>query len=385
MHSLYLLVLLPPHGRPNPAAAASATPAPAPAGTASVTSALPSAVERPSRSEAVRPPLSSLQALLPPPAASAARPSLLSASRRAQCTSGPASSALNKPRGPLLVSEAAARKRRSFHTETPVPTRALDLSLLPRSSRLDDNGFGPRGRCAVVGASGSLLSARHGAFIDSHDQVFRVNRVRTRGFEEHVGTRTTANLFWGHAAHVTLYDAQQSVLPPARRAIGLVVPAKAKDIAFYFDAVANRSRGRGRGGGGGRGGGAASQPPPPSSPPPLLLVEPRVYVFAVAALCAATHNGRDWPAPSAVLRPSTGMIAAVFAMQACRNVSLFGLRTQPPCAPHHYFDSPPARCTSAVPSRYDHSFHWFEKEHEILAQWAGRAEPAEGLARVTVY
>ena len=59
----------------------------------------------------------------------------------------------------------------------------------------------------------------------------------------------------------------------------------------------------------------------------------------------------------------------VWALQACRNVSLFGLSTGDACAPFHYFDPPPSPCSLAVPERYDHPFHWFEREHALYRGW----------------
>ena len=275
-----------------------------------------------------------------------------------QCTSSAQRSIKGVERVPLLMSSAQAAKQARFQTETPLPTEGLDLRLLPSSSRLDDNGFGPRKSCAVVGASGSVLAARHGDIIDSHQHVLRINRVLTRGFEAHVGHRTTLNLFWGHRSHLHLWMRQQHVLPPAERARGLVVAVKAKDVSFFFEAAANFSRAT-------AGSTAGSAPPAP-----LLLMSDRVYLKAVAHLCRATDNGREWPTDYPLMRPSSGMLAVVFALQACRNVSLFGLSTGDPCAPHHYFDEPPSPCTSAVPDRYNHPFHWFEREHEIYREWA---------------
>ena len=165
-----------------------------------------------------------------------------------------------------------------------LPTAGLDLSLLPASSRLDDNGFGARRSCAVVGASGSVLAARDGALIDAHQHVLRINRVRTRGFEAHVGSRTTLNLFWGHSTHLERWQAQQRALPPGARARGLVVPVKALDVSFFFEAAANLTRG-----------GAAP-------PAPLLLVSERVYQKVV-------HPLPPLRAPCAVHRVLPGFVA----------------------------------------------------------------------------
>jgi len=173
--------------------------------------------------------------------------------------------------------------------------------------------------------------------------------VRTAGFEEYVGRRTSWNFFWGHKVHLDSFEEATRKLPAARRQIGLVVPVKALDVTFFFEAAANRS-----------GGGGA----------PLFLASDRVYNRALAHLCKATRSGAEWPTESPFMRPSSGLLAVVFALQACRNVTLYGLSNPKPCAPHHYFDAPPKPCTTAVPAKYDHPFHWFEREHELYAAWA---------------
>ena len=268
--------------------------------------------------------------------------------RRQQCNTKIVKDVGGAKHFPLLASQSVA-KTRMFHAEHLLSTDGLQLHRLPTSSRLDDNGFGARRSCAVVGASGSVLDARRGREIDAHDAVARINVVRTAGFEEHVGRRTSWNFFWGHKVHLDSFEEATRKLPAARRQIGLVVPVKALDVTFFFEAAANRS-----------GGGGA----------PLFLASDRVYNRALAHLCKATRSGAEWPTESPFMRPSSGLLAVVFALQACRNVTLYGLTNPKPCAPHHYFDAPPKPCSSAVPTKYDHPFHWFEREHELYAAWA---------------
>ncbi|KAK3286369.1 hypothetical protein CYMTET_6071 [Cymbomonas tetramitiformis] len=66
-----------------------------------------------------------------------------------------------------------------------------------------ENGAPPYSSCAVVGNAGHLISARHGTWIDRHELVMRFNRQVIKGYERHVGTRTThrvLNLSDGMAA-----------------------------------------------------------------------------------------------------------------------------------------------------------------------------------------
>lgn len=50
------------------------------------------------------------------------------------------------------------------------------------------------GSCAVVGSSGIMLHHELGAEIDSHDVVIRFNSAPIKGFEKHVGSKTTHRL-----------------------------------------------------------------------------------------------------------------------------------------------------------------------------------------------
>ncbi|KAK3280217.1 hypothetical protein CYMTET_11936 [Cymbomonas tetramitiformis] len=75
-----------------------------------------------------------------------------------------------------------------------VPAGLMDV--LPKADYLGVHY--PRGglwrSCAVVGNSGLLLKYRQGRAIDAHDAVFRFNDAPTKGFEDHVGRRTTLRI-----------------------------------------------------------------------------------------------------------------------------------------------------------------------------------------------
>ena len=49
---------------------------------------------------------------------------------------------------------------------------------------------------AVVGSSGSLIGQRHGADIDKHDVIIRMNSAGFKGHEVDVGSRTDLRIGW---------------------------------------------------------------------------------------------------------------------------------------------------------------------------------------------
>lgn len=58
--------------------------------------------------------------------------------------------------------------------------------------------------CAVVGNGGSLLLHKLGKRIDAADAVIRFNGGITKGFETHVGTKTTVRLV--NTQHLGFYE-----------------------------------------------------------------------------------------------------------------------------------------------------------------------------------
>tara|TARA_Y100001949_G_scaffold107464_1_gene90736 strand:- start:255 stop:1085 length:831 start_codon:yes stop_codon:yes gene_type:complete len=52
----------------------------------------------------------------------------------------------------------------------------------------------PDETCAVVGNSGLALQHKHGSLIDGHDVVIRCNDAPTKGYEEHVGSKSSIRM-----------------------------------------------------------------------------------------------------------------------------------------------------------------------------------------------
>ena len=82
-------------------------------------------------------------------------------------------------------------------------THKVSLSEAQRELVPEDGKPSRRFRtCALVGNARSLLKKSHGADIDAHDAVMRLNQATTVGFEKHVGKKTTFRLInskWAQA------------------------------------------------------------------------------------------------------------------------------------------------------------------------------------------
>lgn len=87
----------------------------------------------------------------------------------------------------IAVSSSPGKSRKSKLADV---TKGL-LDLLPPQDVIFGKNFT---RCAVIGSSGILLRYHNGKEIDGHDMVLRFNSARTKGFEKHVGGKTTHRL-----------------------------------------------------------------------------------------------------------------------------------------------------------------------------------------------
>ena len=65
------------------------------------------------------------------------------------------------------------------------------LNVLPDRDLLNETHYGS---CAIVGSAGLLLTQEFGREIDEHEAIFRFNIAPAKGFEKHVGSRTTLRL-----------------------------------------------------------------------------------------------------------------------------------------------------------------------------------------------
>ncbi|NXN22461.1 SIA4B sialyltransferase, partial [Nycticryphes semicollaris] len=163
------------------------------------------------------------------------------------------------------------------------------------------------GTCAVVGNSGRLRGSGHGLQIDTHDCVLRLNRAKITGFEQDVGVRTT---------HHFMYPESAVDLGPGVHLV--LIPFKPLDLQWVASAFSTGE---------------------------LTHTYTRVKQFIKAdrnkvlilspAFLKYIHD--NWTQHRGRY-PSTGFTALVFALHACKQVSVFGFGADRDGNWHHYWE-----------------------------------------------
>ncbi|XP_044076853.1 CMP-N-acetylneuraminate-beta-galactosamide-alpha-2,3-sialyltransferase 2-like isoform X2 [Siniperca chuatsi] len=193
--------------------------------------------------------------------------------------------------------------------------------------------------CAVVGNSGNLQRSGYGNLINSHDSVIRMNKAVTRGFEKDVGNRTT---------HHFLYP--ESAVDVDRGVSLVLLPFKLRDLEWLTSALSTgkvkmtymRVKERVE-----------------ADKDKVLVVNPVFFKYVYDRW--TEHQGRY---------PSTGMLAIIFALHTCDQVSVFGYGANQQGNWHHYWEE--NRYAGAFRKTGVHSadfetkiIHQLAKEHKI--------------------
>lgn len=161
--------------------------------------------------------------------------------------------------------------------------------------------------CAVVGNSGNLRESKYGALINSHSIVFRMNKATTAGFEQDVGNKTTHHFMYPESA-VDLQPGVHLVLLPFKlRDLQWVTSALSTgEIKTTYVRVKERVQ---------------------AEKDKIIVVNPAFFKYTHDHW--TEHHGRY---------PSTGMLAIVFALHLCDEVSVFGYGADLQGNWHHYWE-----------------------------------------------
>ncbi|XP_065141935.1 CMP-N-acetylneuraminate-beta-galactosamide-alpha-2,3-sialyltransferase 1-like [Paramisgurnus dabryanus] len=177
--------------------------------------------------------------------------------------------------------------------------------------------------CAVVGNSGNLLGSRYGPLIDSKSFVMRINRGKTKGFEEDVGSKTTHRIFYPES-YWNLENSTHLVYFPFKVAdiewlIRVYTMENKKNIAEKI----NKDK--------------------------LMILHPGFMKY-VHMNWTESHGNY----------PSTGFLTVIFALHICDEVHVFGFGATQNGSWHHYFDK------SLTPySKTNHPGHY---EYETISR-----------------
>uniref|UniRef100_A0A3Q0S303 CMP-N-acetylneuraminate-beta-galactosamide-alpha-2,3-sialyltransferase 2 n=1 Tax=Amphilophus citrinellus TaxID=61819 RepID=A0A3Q0S303_AMPCI len=161
--------------------------------------------------------------------------------------------------------------------------------------------------CAVVGNSGNLRHSGHGKLIDSHGFVFRMNKAVTKGFEEDVGNRTTHHFLYPESAVDIAHGISLVLLPFKLRDLEWLTSALSTgDIKMTYMRVKERVQ---------------------ADKDKVLVVNPTFFKYVHDRW--TEQHGRY---------PSTGMLAIIFSLHACDQVSVFGYGADKQGNWHHYWE-----------------------------------------------
>nr|XP_020466775.1 CMP-N-acetylneuraminate-beta-galactosamide-alpha-2,3-sialyltransferase 2-like isoform X2 [Monopterus albus] len=193
--------------------------------------------------------------------------------------------------------------------------------------------------CAVVGNSGNLQQSGHGNLIDTHDLVIRMNKAVTQGFEKDVGNRTTHHFMYPESAVDINPGVSLVLLPFKQRDLEWLTSALSTGkVKMTYMRVKDRVE---------------------ADKDKVLVVNPMFFKYIHDQW--TKHNGRY---------PSTGMVAIIFALHTCDQVSVFGYGADSKGNWHHYWENNPNagafRKTHVHSGEYEASvIHRLAKEGKI--------------------
>ncbi|XP_055723803.1 CMP-N-acetylneuraminate-beta-galactosamide-alpha-2,3-sialyltransferase 2-like isoform X1 [Salvelinus fontinalis] len=162
-------------------------------------------------------------------------------------------------------------------------------------------------KCAVVGNSGNLLGSQYGSLIDSHNSVIRMNKATTSGFEADVGNRTTHHFMYPESAVDIGPGVHLVLLPFKLRDLQWVASALSTgEIKTTYMRVKDRVQ---------------------ADKDKVMVMNPAFFKY--------THD--RWTERHGRY-PSTGMLAIIFALHICDEVSVFGYGADQHGNWHHYWE-----------------------------------------------
>ncbi|XP_042362250.1 CMP-N-acetylneuraminate-beta-galactosamide-alpha-2,3-sialyltransferase 1-like [Plectropomus leopardus] len=158
--------------------------------------------------------------------------------------------------------------------------------------------------CAVVGNSGNLRGSHYGKLIDFHNIVIRINRGRTKGYEAHVGTKTTYRVMYPESA-VQLDNTTHLIM----------FPFKTFDFQWLYKKLG---------------------PWENSAVKPRRIANKDLVIILNPAFMKYVHE--MWSEKKGAY-PSTGFLTVILSLVLCDEVSVFGFGADSDGNWNHYFET----------------------------------------------
>ncbi|KAJ1459693.1 hypothetical protein M885DRAFT_510888 [Pelagophyceae sp. CCMP2097] len=229
--------------------------------------------------------------------------------------------------------------------------RCLLLVACAMAAASPDDSPESRPSCAVVFNSGVVRKHDFGARIDTFDRVYRINMLNRTGHELHLGTK------WTH--EVVSFQHELDGFPCPAYKFAATAPAHIEGISVDKHAPRDcKKRACCRSG---------------------ATAQHAKWTFLDEAFSAEC---RGHLAGTYKRQCSSGFSTTLLAKRTCGLVVVFGA-IDDGCYPYHYLDPMPRNCNRIMESRstdtqtfirYPKSFHSFNKEHEVLREWAAAGE-----------
>ncbi|XP_032437471.1 CMP-N-acetylneuraminate-beta-galactosamide-alpha-2,3-sialyltransferase 1-like [Xiphophorus hellerii] len=231
--------------------------------------------------------------------------------------SGLLSSRLNRSVEPVLssktnLSEEAFRwwkrlqnERRDFRFFKKTVHKLFQI--FPRRPKLRKQSPDTCRTCAVVGNSANLNGSHYGPLIDYQDVVMRMNFAKIKGYEAHVGTKTTYHVMYPESA-MNLHNSTHLVFFPYK-IMDLEWLIKAFTTGFYersYAPVKTKIR---------------------ANKDLVMVINPEFMKYS--------HE--KWLEKEGAY-PSTGFMTLIFALHICDEIHVFGFGADSDGNWSHYFE-----------------------------------------------
>ncbi|XP_063755380.1 CMP-N-acetylneuraminate-beta-galactosamide-alpha-2,3-sialyltransferase 1-like [Eleginops maclovinus] len=190
--------------------------------------------------------------------------------------------------------------RRSFSVYNTTVNKLFQI--IPHSNDFTKPGPDRCTTCAVVGNSGNLKGSHYGPLIDFHDIVIRINQGPTKGYERHVGNKTT---------HRVMFPVSATNLDNSTHLV--LFAFKIRDLEWLIKTFTQRKD-------------AESG----------LKANKNLVMILNPAFMKYVHL--NWLGRKGQY-PSTGFLTLIFSLYMCDEVSLFGFGADKKGIWNHYFEA----------------------------------------------